>query len=564
MPAELPWAEEYREFGIPETLEPYPEKPVHSLLEESAQEYPEQIIVHQGAEYTYEEVVEMTDKLANALGERGVEKGERVATILPTSLQFLVSTFAISKAGGVHIPNDFLMAEDDLVYRLRQGDPEVLIGVDHQRDLVLDLADELDVTDVILTELDDFAGEWPADRDTPDESVEWLPQVIDEADPDPPEIDFDPREDVYTLMFTGGTTGRPKGCLISHFNMIAAANQAKASQSRMANMLVGSGTGLNSLPAYHVFGYLINHVLTLMGMNQLLVSDPRDTSTMIDLIESYKPMLMSGVPTQYMELVKNEDIEAADDIIGITGAAPLSEETKSAFSRKSKGVSQGYGMTEMSSIATFNVRSLLDSLQGGTSLPTTFDQQTVGVPVPDVDIKLRDVDSGEEIPLADAIAEEREGELLVNGPNRMLGYLGDRDAAFNDEGYIETGDVAKIDEHGRFYIVDRVKDMINVSGLKVYTEQFEEVLVRHEGVELGAAIGVPDPERPGSELVKAFVEPKDDADPSAAEIESHLDGDVPKHAMPTDVEFVEEMPLTAIGKTDKQALREREGLLDEE
>ena len=563
MTGDAPWAEEYQTFGVPDTLEPYPAEPVHSLLDDSAAEYPDQLIAQQGVELTYEEVADLTDRLASALRERGVGKGDRVASVLPTSIQFLVTTFAVSKAGGVHIPNDFLMAEDDLVYRLRQGDPEVLIGIDHQRDLVMDLREELDLETVILTEIDDFVGDWPTDRDSPADGIEWLPQVIDAADPEPPAVEFDPKEDVYTLMFTGGTTGRPKGCLLSHTNVMAATHQAKAIQSRMADMLVGSGTGLNSLPAYHVFGYLINHVLTMMGMNQLLVSDPRDTETMIDLIREHDPMLMAGVPTQYMELVKNEDLESVDDIIGITGAAPLSEETKSAFTRQSKGVSQGYGMTEMSSIVTFNVRSFLDSLQGGTSLPTKFDQQTVGVPVPDVDIKLRDVDTGDEIPLDDAIEDEREGELLVTGPQRMLGYLGDRDAAFNDEGYIETGDVAKVDEHGRFYVVDRVKDMINVSGLKVYTEQFEEVLHGHDAVELGAAIGVPDPERPGSERVKVFVQPHEEADPAPEDVESYLDGNVPKHAMPTEIEFVDEMPLTAIGKTDKQALRKRDGLLEE-
>lgn len=556
-----PWEAEYRQFGVPDSLKPYPDEPVHSLLDDAATEYPEQLIVHEGAEITYAEAAELTDQLAAALRERGVEKGDRVATVLPTSIQFHLATFAISKAGGVHIPNDFLMAEDDLVYRLRQGEPEVLIGIDQQRDLVMDLRAELDIDDVVLTQIDDFVGEWPHDREPPAEGVEWLPAVVDGADDGPPDVDFDPAEDVYTLLFTGGTTGRPKGCLLSHRNMVANVHQAKAIQSRMADMLVGQAAGLNSLPAYHAFGYLITHVLTLMGMTQCLVSDPRDTDTMIDLITEYDPLLMSGVPTQYMELLR-EELEDVDDIIGITGAAPLSEDTKSAFSEQSKGISQGYGMSEMVGLVTFNVRSYLDSLQGSTSLEPAFDQPTVGIPAPDADIKLRDVESGEEIPFDEAIAEEREGELLVTGPQRMLGYLGDRDAAFTDEGYIETGDVAKIDEHGRFYIVDRVKDMINVSGLKVYTESFEEVLHGHEAVELGAAIGVPDPDRPGSELVKVFVQPVEGTAPSAEDIESYLDGNVPRHAMPTDIEFVDEIPLTAIGKTDKQALRKREGLLD--
>lgn len=561
-----PWAVEYDQFGIPETLEPYPDRPVHHLLEDAADEYPEQGVIQAGHEkVAYPEVDELADRLARALADRGVGKGDRVATVLPTSLAFAVVAFGVSKSGAVHVPNDFLVADDDLVYRLEQADPEVLVGVDEERDLLARLADDLDVERVLLTATEAFTGADPdvdLDLDV-DCEVEELTDVVADAEPEPPDVAFDVEEDVHTLMFTGGTTGRPKGVQLTHRNLVANTHQAKAVQSQMTDMLVGQAAGVNTLPAYHAYGYLIAHVSTYLAIDQVLVPDPRDAETTKAMLEEHAPLLMTAVPTQYMELM-DEGVEESDDVIGIAGAAPLPSETKEAFTEQSKGISQGYGMTEMTAGATFNVRSFMDSLSGQTSIEPAFDQPTVGVPMPDVRVKLRDLDTGEEIPLETAIAEEREGELLLDGPQRMKGYLDGSRAAFDEEGFLETGDVAKVDDRGRLYIVDRVKDMINVSGLKVYSEEVDEALHGHPDVELGATIGVPDPDRPGSEQVKVYVQPTDDADSlTEASVVEYLEGRVPQHAVPAEVTVIEEMPLTAIGKTDKQALREREGAGEE-
>src|SRR6056297_803001 len=178
---EQPWFKEYEQFGVPKTLEPYPDEPVHQFLYETAEEHPDQGVVQLGEKHPYTEVVDHVDRLATALRERGVEKGSRVATVLPTSAQFIIAENAISRAGGVHIPNDFLDAEEDLIYRLEQGDPEVLIGQDKHRDLILSLKDELDLTDVILTEVEDYGPNPPAEYDDV-EGIEWLTEVIEDTD----------------------------------------------------------------------------------------------------------------------------------------------------------------------------------------------------------------------------------------------------------------------------------------------------------------------------------------------------------------------------------------------
>ncbi|RRJ32036.1 AMP-binding protein [Halocatena pleomorpha] len=551
--AQCPWYEEYEEFGIPRSLEPYPDEPAHDLLYTAANEYPDQGLVQLGEKYTYPTVLDHTERLATALAERGIGKGDRVATILPTSVQFIVATCAISRAGGVHIPNDFLDAEDDLVYRLEQGQPSVLIGQDKHRDLISRLQSELDIETVILTTVDDYSPDPPADHDDLD-GVEWFRDVIGATDPDPPAVDFDPTTDIHTLLFTGGTTGLPKGCRLSHRNIYANALQGVASQSQMAELMRGQETGIMALPMYHSYGYSVMHSLLELGLNMLLVPDARNTEMMVELINEFGALIMLGVPTQFMELV---DEELEQDIIGISGSAPLANKTQQEFEEKSKGISQGYGLSEMSPITHFNARGLLDMITGESSADDAFDHPTIGVPVPDTTVKLIDVDTGEEISIEEAVEHEREGEMYVDGPQRMVGYLDESKSAFDEEGFVATGDVVKIDSSGRFYVVDRVKNMINVSGLKVYTEEIDDVLYDHPGVRRPATVGVPDPDRPGSERVKIYIEPQPDGDDLDAEaIRNHLEEKVPRQALPEEVEFVEKIPLTDIGKTDKKALTE--------
>jgi len=253
--------------------------------------------------------------------------------------------------------------------------------------------------------------------------------------------------------------------------------------------------------------------------------------------------------------IAEEELE--HDVIGIAGSAPLASETKERFGERSTGLSQGYGLSELSPITHFNVAGIQEALMGTDDDGEGFEQPTVGVPVPDTEVKLLDIDSGEEIPIAEAVADEREAEMCLSGPQRMKGYLNAEDP-FDDDGFVATGDVVKIDERGRFYVVDRVKNMINVSGLKVYAEEVDEVLFGMDGVRRPATIGVPDPERPGSERVKIFVERENGADIDAEDLRAYLDGRVPRQAMPKEVEFLDSVPLTDIGKTDREALKEDE------
>lgn len=548
---ERPWYEEYESFGIDRTLEPYPDHPLHGYLYDAAEQYPNQGIVQSGRHVSYKELREDVDALAAALQDRGVRDGARVATVLPTSVQFVVATHAISRAGGVHIPNDFLDADEDLIYRLEQGDPDVLIGQNKHRELLETLREAADVEHLILTELDDY-GEEPPEHDDED-GVAWWSEVLAESDGEPDPVDLAP-EDTHTILFTGGTTGQPKGCQLSHRNLVANAEQAIAAQSRLPDLMRGREAAVLALPAYHAYGYTIANMLVALGLDMLPVPDARDTELMRKLVADHEPLVMFGVPTQFMNIA---DEELDHDVIGLSGSAPLAEETRERFSEASKGLSQGYGLSEMSPITHFNVAGIQQAVMGdAASDGAGFDQPTIGVPVPDTEVKLRDVDTGEEISIEEAVAEEREGEMLVDGPQRMTGYL-NADDPFDDEGFVATGDVAKVDDFGRFYVVDRVKNMINVSGLKVYAEEVDEELFGMDGVRRPATVGIPDPDRPGSERVKIYVEREAGADISADDVRTYLDGRVPRQAMPEEVEFIDEVPLTDIGKTDRETLKER-------
>jgi long-chain acyl-CoA synthetase len=544
-----PWHAEYEAFGIAPSLEPYPDHPVHQFMLDAAADHPEQGVFQNNRHYPYEQLRADVAALAAALQARGVEKGNRVATVLPTSIQFLVATHAISLAGGVHVPNDFLDSKSDLVYRLEQSDPDVLIGHEAHVDLLERLRAAAGIDHLILTSLADYGDGESADPTTTVEDAEWLPEVIAGAgEPEP--VDIAP-EDTHTILFTGGTTGRPKGCLLSHRNLVANATQAIAMHSRFADLIRGDGTVVLALPAYHAYGYTISNLVVALGLDVLVVPDARDTELMSDLIEAHDPIAMFGVPTQFMEVV-DEDLD--NDVIGLSGSAPLASETKSEFEEEATGLSQGYGLSEMSPITHFDLRGIQEMLTSSDE-DRGYDQPTIGVPVPDTEVKLLDVDTSERIPIDEAVESERQGEMYLKGPQRMTGYL-DADDPFDEEGFVATGDVVKVDEDGRFYVVDRVKNMINVSGLKVYAKEVEEALFGMDGIRRPATVGVPDPDRPGSEQVKVYVQPEPDADLTAAGVREHLEERVPRQAVPDDVEFVEEIPLTDVGKIDRKALDE--------
>jgi len=602
--AERPWLKEYKIYGIPETLEPFPDAPVFDLLDSAAKKHRKMGCVQLGKEMKYPEIKEHADRLATAFADLGVRKGDKVATMLPTSIQFVIVDYAISKAGAVHIPCSFLEPVYNLEHKFRDGRPKVIACTDEHYDTVEVLKKNFGIEKIILTKLEDYSSTPPEHRKIEDI---WLTDLIWQYTANPPEVKINVEEDLETLLFTGGTTGLPKGCMLTHRNIMANALQNSAVFGPLSKVLCGNMAVLLGLPFFHVYGHSIMHTMTYNGFLQLLVADARDTECMVKMIKEYYPIMQIGVPTQYMKMLKEE--LKGFGMLGISGSAALPPEIQEEFERKSSGmIIEGYGLSELSPVTHMNLsaffrlfggRRILRLLNGFLRLPLVIPttrllikalgtrnlgrlftrfvslltratrrarhlrgqekRATIGIPFPDTDVKVVDVDSGRRLSW-DEMSEGKTGEMCLKGPQRMLGYWPTPGKGLDEEEYVHTGDVVKVDGRGYFYIVDRTKDMINISGFKVYSRELDDILYEHPAVEFAAAIGVPDPERPGSERVKVYIQIKPEyrGKVKAEEFIDYLSGKVAKYAVPKYCEFIDDMPLTEVQKVDKKALRARD------
>ncbi len=603
---DYPWFKEYKVCGIPETLEPYPDEPTHFFLDNVASKYPKLGCYQLGLEISYPELKDHADRLANALASMGVEKGDRVATLLPTSIQFVLADTAISKAGAAHVPCSFLEANDTLAHKFTESSPKAMICLDEHIKTAEYLKEYMSAPNIIVTKLEDYSSS-PASIE-PVNGALWLTMVIDEAKPVPPSITFDTYNDLETVLFTGGTTGLPKGCMLTHRNMVANAMQNRSMLGPITSLFEGNCSMLMGLPFFHSYGHSLMHTMLYNCSTLLLVVDPRDTKSMVSMMKKYHPLMQVGVPTQFMKML-GEDLKKTK-IIGLSGSAALPPNVQEKFEESSGGyVTEGYGLSELSPVTHYNVSANIKVFGGrkmmrmtnlilfnpvGIAISRTFakivgykqfgniftnivslmakmsqkrkglkgveKRANIGIPVPDTELKVVEVDTGKPLSFDELIQEEKVGELLLSGPQRMLGYWPEPGRGLDEEGYVHTGDVVKMDENGYFSIVDRTKDMVIVSGFKVYTREVDDILYEHPATEMAATIGVPDPDRQGSERVLVFVQlkPEHRGKVTEEDIMEFLKGKVAKYAVPRTITFMDEIPLTEVYKVNKKVLREME------
>ena len=608
---EFPWLKEYDLLGIPRTLKPYPDKPVYDILQRAAQKYPKMGLVQYGFKITYPEVKEQVDRLATALSRMGMEKGDRVATILPTSIQFVVADYAISRAGLAQIPSSSLEPPDQLLHKFKEGSPRILICLHSYLDVFRQILKDTQIKHILVSCLEDYSDNLALkhpELDLP--GAVWMADLIRDTPPGPPRGQIEVEKDIETLLFTGGTTGLPKGCMLTHRNIYANSMQNSMSMGAQSRLLDGAVSVLLGLPFFHSYGHSIMHSMTYKGFDQLLIPDARDTHGMVEMIKIHRPLLQMGVPTQFMKLLE-EELQGLF-MLGISGSAPLPPSVQEKYEKKSGGgIMEGYGLSEMSPTTHLNT-SLMIRLAGGRSqakLSTRLysalgvgsginglfravgskntsrllggflgfmvkksrkgqeksvqkkefnleKRGTIGIPFPDTEIRVLDVETGEDLTL-DEIRAGQTGEMCLSGPQRMLGYWPTPGKGIDERGYIHTGDVVRVDENGYFYIADRTKDMIIVSGYKVYSREVDDILYDHPGVEMAATVGVPDLSREGSERVVVFVQPKPEYQGSLTEqaITDYLRSKVAKYAVPKLVRIVEQMPLTEVQKVNKKVIR---------
>ena len=563
-----PWLQSYPE-GVPETLAPYPERSLHSLLEESAARHPENVATSFfGKKTTYAELVKQVDQFSRALASLGVKKGDRVALVLPNCPQYVIAAYACARIGALFVGTNPLYTEREMVHQLNDCGAAVCVVLDTLYHAVGPVRDQTPLRTVIVTKL---TGAMPfllsklapieLKRDAKKHGEPWPPvpgdadvvwwEALMRADlPAVPAATIDSEQDLASLVYTGGTTGLAKGAMLTHANLVRNAAQSAA---WFPGLRDGRESVMCVLPFFHSYGMTVcmNLGITL-GAKLVLV--PRfDITRVLKTVQKEKPTLFPGVPRLYVSI--NESKETPKyDLRSITaclsGAAPLPAAVADKFERITGGnLVEGYGLTETSPVTHAN--PVLGTRRAGT----------IGMPITDTDCRVVELgDWTVDVPPGEP------GQMIIAGPQVMQGYwnrseetelIVRRDA--EGRRWLLSGDVAVMDEQGYFSIVDRMKDMIIVSGFNVYPTEVEEVLLRHPKVLQASVIGVPD-ERTG-EAVKAFIVLREGEQPGVTVTEKDIAdfaGD-PEHGLsryrvPKQIEFRNSLPETMIGKVLRRVL----------
>ena len=549
--ADKPWLKSYKlgPFKLKSTIE-YQEKPLFTILDEASERFPgKDAYYYLGKRMKYKELRGQVDRFANALNRLGIKKCDTVIVFLPTCPQFIISDFAILKTGATLVPCSPLLKAPELKHQAQESGAETIICLDIYLDLINSIKDETRLKNIIITSFEDYS---PSES----EEIKEIPgtyhfrKLIQDHKPEPPEVEIDPHEDLAILAFTGGSTGVPKGVMITHYQRLTNVLQGLPWMMAPFPTYRGSASSLLAVPLFHAYGHYLMQSSMYWGLRVFLIPDPRDTKMIVELMNEYRPFLLFMVPTQLLKLAQPEIGLKRMPVMVMSGTAPLPTEIAQRLEEKIKmPISEGYGLTETGPATHINISAFAKVTRFATST-----KPGVGIPVPDTEVILVDPETLKEVPFGEV------GEIWLRGPQVMKGYWPEPGSGLEKDGWLRTGDLARMDEDGYFHVVDRIKDMINVSGMKVYSTEVDEILFTHPAIEGAVTIGIPDPERPGSERIKAFIRLRDDfkgkAEPQ--EIIDYCRKKIAAYAVPKFIEFRDDLPLTVTEKLFKRALREEE------
>lgn len=552
MTMDRPWYKHYPE-DIPRTIE-YDKKPLYQFLQETAERVPDKKALNfMGKEMTFREILTEAKKLANYLQKLGLKKGDRVASMLPNTPQAVVTYYGTLMAGGIVVQVNPLYTERELAYQMKDSGAKFIVCLDILLPRVSKVKEETDLEHIIVTRIADYLP-FPKNLIYPfiqkreynivvkveetDDTHVWK-NVIANSPAEYQEVEIDPEEDLALLQYTGGTTGLPKGVMLTHYNLVANVQMAKAWISKAER---DKEVVLGVLPFFHVYGMTTVMNLSIMYGAKMILLPRFDAGQVLKTIQKHKPTLFPGAPTIYIGLLNHPDFEKYDlsSIKAcISGSASLPLEVQEQFEKRTNGkIVEGYGLTESSPVTHAN--PIWGRRVNGS----------IGIPWPDTDAKIVKNGTLEEVPVGEI------GEIAVKGPQVMKGYWNNPEATEEvlKDGWLLTGDMGKMDEDGYFYVVDRKKEVIIAGGFNIYPREIEEVLFEHPDIVEAAVIGVPDDYR--GETVKAVIVPK----PGAKLDEKQLDEYCRKHLaafkVPRIYEFREELPKSVIGKVLKRQLVE--------
>ena len=538
---------------VPETIE-YPKVPVFALLDETAERYPDHTaIIFQDNRLTYSELKEQVDRFATAVQKMGVAKGDRVALFLPNIPQFVISYYGALKAGAIVTAISPLYKEREVEHQLEDSGSETLIVLDLFYPIVQKIKDEAKPKRIIVTGIKDYLptvkrvlgsllGKVPSHKVEKEPGIHFFQDLIKGHFPNPSEVDVDPMDDLAILQYTGGTTGIPKGAMITHYNLVSNAYMCNA----WLNAKEGMEVQVNVLPLYHIYGMTVTMNSAIASASTMVLIPRFDAEEVLKSIQKYRVTLFGGVPTLYAVLIDHPDIPKYDLSsvkFCISGSSALPPEVQRKFMDITGGVLvEGYGLTEASPVTHANpLDPTLDTVKIGS----------IGLTWPDTEAKIVHDATGVSLPAGMV------GELALKGPQVMKGYWNspEETAEVLKDGWLHTGDMAKRDEDGYFYIVDRKKDLIKYKGYSVYPREVEDVIYEHPAVKLCAVVGMPD--ELSGEIPKAFVVRKDGAEATEEELIEWVRDKVAPYKRIREVEFREELPMTLVGKVLKKELREQ-------
>ena len=547
-----PWFKYYDE-GVPHHIE-YPAIPLFGLLEEAASKYPERpCTIFNGAVITYREMNRITDQLAAGIAALGVKKGDRVGIDMLNSPQFVITFFAILKAGAVAVAINPLYSPREIAHQVNDAGIEFVFVMSKFYNEVKEAQPNTKIKKVIVTNIKDYlppvlALLFTLVREKKDgfrvdlaEGDLWFKDLLQQHRPEQrPKVDIGP-DDVAIYQYSGGTTGISKGAVALHRNLVANSLQCR---SWITEAEDGKETVLLAIPLFHVFGMVAGMLFGIYaGASLVMIPDPRNTKDILSSIQKYKASIFPGVPTMYNAINNNpEVIEGKYNLSSIkgciSGSAPLMRETKEKFEALTGGkLVEGYGLSEAPTATHCN--PLYGDIRSGS----------IGLPMPDVDCRIISLEDG-----ITPLKVGEEGELCVKGPQIMKGYHNMPTETANTlrDGWLYTGDIAKMDEDGYFYIVDRKKELIKPGGYQVWPREVEEVISSYPKVlEVGVA-GVMDAYR--GETVKAWVVLKAGESATEQEIRDYCKKNLAPFKVPTEVEFRKELPKTTVGKVLRREL----------
>jgi len=555
---DYPWLKHY-DKGVPYSLQPYPEQTLLDVVSDTVRQRPNHTaLIFKGKRLSYSELEKLSDAFANALVALGVKKGDRVALLLPNSPQSIITQLGVWKAGGIAAPINPLYTEHELERLLLECGAETVVVLTRFYKKVKSLQPRTSVRHVIATNIKEYLPRFlslvftlfkekkEGHRIKLQPNDLWLSNLLRQhANILRPNVRISP-EDPALLLFSGGTTGEPKGAIGTHHALLMTGMQLRAWFSTFT--VEWDDVVMLTIPLFHVYGNAGVFAVGIFGRDSFaIIPDPRDIDDLVTTIRKVRPTFLPGVPTLFNALLNHPDVQAGKvDFksmkLCVSGASSLLAEVKNRFETLTGGrVVEGYGLTESMMAAVL------------TPLHGPYKPGSVGIPLPDVEVRIADVDTGQgSLPLGEV------GEILIRAPQLMQGYWQrpiETEKTIRN-GWLYTGDIGYLDEDGYLFILDRKKDVIKPSGFQVWPREVEEVIASHPAVNEVGVGGVPDDYQ--GEAVKAWVVLRPGHQATADEIRAYCRKKLAGYKVPKHIEFTDSLPKTLVGKVLRRALVEKE------